>query len=446
MKWVDLKYEFSKVLTRFFQETYSNQNYLLAVSGGVDSMVLLDLFMKFDLNFQIAHCNFGLRGKESDLDEELVYSLAKDKNIRCHVKKFNLDGKKDSNNSIQLLARNLRYEWFNELLEENNLDYLVTAHHANDNAETILFNLIRGTGYKGLMGIPSRTESIFRPLLEFQKVDIISYALKNKIAFRDDKSNFTSKYNRNKLRLEVIPIIEQINPQFCITLKENTAIFADIADIVESQVSLFKKDHCKKIDDYLTINFTEIMQKPGKLNILSCILEPYDFSKNQVQFLLNGNLKLSGTKIKSKTHELYLHGKEWVVAPPLKKIKPTKISFTNDCSITTPYGVIITENTNSAKNEEDNFHVYISMGNFKDESLVIRTRQEGDWIHLKGMNGKKQKLKDYFINEKLSIPAKDRQLLLCLENEVIWIVGKRKSERLSKMTSTDNYLKITFVK
>ena len=214
------------MLNKFQNHINSNFSFLkdkklfLAISGGIDSMVLVHLLHKLKLDIAVLHCNFSLRDLESDGDENFVKSICNDLNISCFVQKF--DTKKfalDYKLSIQLAARKLRYDWFYEQLNDKNFDYILTAHHLDDSLETFLINLTRGTGLDGLTGIPTQNDKIIRPLLPFSRVEIEGFAMQNSIEWREDSSNSSDKYLRNKLRLDVIPILKELQPQLLSSFK-----------------------------------------------------------------------------------------------------------------------------------------------------------------------------------------------------------------------------------
>jgi len=193
----------------------TGKNLLLAISGGIDSMVLYDLLIKLNYKLSIAHCNFKLRDKESDLDEALIILVAKKNDSQLYLTEFDTKAyAQKEKTSIQVAARELRYAWFEELLKEGGHDYLLTAHHADDNVETFMINLSRGTGLDGLTGIPEKSENIMRPLLPFSKDDILNYAKNYEVTWREDQSNEENKYLRNKIRNELVPILKELNPAF----------------------------------------------------------------------------------------------------------------------------------------------------------------------------------------------------------------------------------------
>ena len=235
-----------------------HSKFLIALSGGVDSMVLANLFLKNNLSFSVAHCNFNLRTKESDDDEKFIFDWSTENEIECYISKFNTtDYCKKNNFGIQEGARNLRYEWFNELKNLHDFDYIVTAHHLDDQIETYLINSMRGSGLNGLIGITEKTESLLRPLLKILKNDILVYAKSNNIDFREDSSNSKNDYFRNMIRNLIIPQFKKFDDnvmlkfQTTINNLNSTKIFADIViNQTKKLIFIFETDKIKvKIDD-----------------------------------------------------------------------------------------------------------------------------------------------------------------------------------------------------
>lgn len=277
-------------------------NFLVAVSGGVDSMVLANLFIQNNLNFSIAHCNFGLRAKESNADQEFILSWSRKNKIKCYSSKFSTTAFcEKSKVSIQEGARNLRYNWFNELKVIHKFDYIVTAHHLDDQLETYLINSMRGTGLKGLLGIPEITSNLFRPLLQILKDEILVYAEINKIDFREDSSNLKNDYYRNMIRNSIIPEFKKFDDNVMLKFKTtvnnliSTKIFAETI-INKTKVKFFKIDNDKvkvKIDDLLNL-------EPLEFYIHHLFID-YDFNFKEIIKIFNSD---SGKFITSKTHRL----------------------------------------------------------------------------------------------------------------------------------------------
>ena len=277
-------------------------NFLVAVSGGVDSMVLANLFIQNNLNFSIAHCNFGLRAKESNADQEFILSWSRKNKIKCYSSKFSTTAFcEKSKVSIQEGARNLRYNWFNELKVIHKFDYIVTAHHLDDQLETYLINSMRGTGLKGLLGIPEITSNLFRPLLQILKDEILVYADINKIDFREDSSNSKNDYYRNMIRNSIIPEFKKFDDNVMLKFKTtvnnliSTKIFAETI-INKTKVKFFKIDNDEvkvKIDDLLNL-------EPLEFYIHHLFIH-YDFNFKEIIKIFNSD---SGKFITSKTHRL----------------------------------------------------------------------------------------------------------------------------------------------
>jgi tRNA(Ile)-lysidine synthase len=275
---------------------------LVAVSGGVDSMVLANLFIQNNLNFSIAHCNFGLRAKESNADQKFILSWSRKNKIKCYSSKFSTTAFcEKSKVSIQEGARNLRYNWFNELKVIHKFDYIVTAHHLDDQLETYLINSMRGTGLKGLLGIPEITSNLFRPLLEVLKDEILVYAEINKIDFREDSSNSKNDYYRNMIRNSIIPEFKKFDDNVMLKFKTtvnnliSTKIFAETI-INNTKVKFFKIDNYEvkvKIDDLLNL-------EPLEFYIHHLFID-YDFNFKEIIKIFNSD---SGKFITSKTHRL----------------------------------------------------------------------------------------------------------------------------------------------
>ena len=252
-------------------------NILLALSGGVDSMVLLDLFMKTGVSFSIAHCNFCLRGKESDEDEAFIRLFSNQNKISLYVKSFDtLSYAKENKISIQMAARSLRYKWFYTIKKKYGFCYIATAHHYTDSVETVLINLIRGTGISGLHGI-NNLKKLIRPLLPFSKQDIIHYATRNNIDYREDSINNDDKYIRNKVRSKIIPIMQEINPNVIKSIGSTIVRLRDI-ECIYNQFILEKKARIisKKQNEY-KINIDMLLKEPSSKQILYEIISDFGF-------------------------------------------------------------------------------------------------------------------------------------------------------------------------
>ena len=249
---------------------------LLAVSGGIDSMVMAHLFHQQGYNIGIAHCNFSLRAMESDKDEELVSQFANDHNIPFFSTRFETKTfAKENRLSIQMAARDLRYKWFEEIRMKNGYDLIAVAHNLNDNIETLLINLIRGTGLAGMSGIKPSSNRIIRPLLFATRHDILTFRNQYKIVFREDKSNADTKYTRNKIRHLVIPLLKEINPSIELTLNETSVRFSGLNEIVSGFMSQLRERISEKKEQFITFDISQLKTYLHNKAILFELFKPF---------------------------------------------------------------------------------------------------------------------------------------------------------------------------
>jgi len=282
----------------------SSSKLLIAISGGVDSVVLTHLCHKLKLDFALAHCNFNLRGKESDADEQFVIQLAENLDIEVFIESFETNTYAKNNKlSTQMAARELRYDWFNRLAEQLGFEYILTAHHADDNLETFLINLSRGTGIGGLIGIPEINENVVRPLLPFSREDIKEYAKSEHLKWREDSSNASNKYLRNKLRHDVIPHLKEVNPQLLQNFNKTIEYLKDSKDIIKDRIDSVSNHVIQDVNtNGIRYNISEIKKLSNPKNYLYELLKDYGFSEwNDIYSLLEAQ---SGKQVLSKTHRL----------------------------------------------------------------------------------------------------------------------------------------------
>ncbi len=261
---------------------------LLAVSGGIDSMVLCCLMLRTEHNFEIAHCNFGLREEESDADKKFVIQWGKKNQINAHCIQFDTKTYAEKNKvSIQMAARELRYSWFDELKENFSFDYIITAHHCDDQVETFLINFLRGTGLKGLKGIPEKNEKYLRPLLPFSREQIEAFAKKENISWREDSSNKSRKYLRNKLRHEVIPLLKEENPQLQESFLQTIEHLQQTQSLVDAYMLQLKKEIIEEKQGYISFKIAPLLQHKNPKAVLYELLTDYGFREwNNVKDLL----------------------------------------------------------------------------------------------------------------------------------------------------------------
>ncbi|AQS94972.1 tRNA lysidine(34) synthetase TilS [Polaribacter sp. BM10] len=418
---------------------------LIAISGGIDSVVLTHLLATLNFNISLAHCNFKLRNLESDLDEEFVKNLAKKLQIDYHSISFETEKIAQQNKeSTQITARNLRYNWFKELSNKHNFDYVLTAHHADDNLETFLINLTRGSGLDGFTGIPEINNSIVRPFLQFSRDEILNFATFNNISWREDKSNASTKYVRNKIRHQVLPVLKEINPNILATFSKTVANLQESKEIIKDRIEIISKDVIEYLDDKKSfkINIGKIQQLKNPKAYLYQLLENYNFTEfNDVYNLLKAQ---SGKQVFSKTHAL-LKDREFLILSErdfsTSEQKTFKINE-KDAEILEPVHLALEHLAEkSTKNKNT---IYVSKEHLQFP-LVVRKWQNGDYFYPAGMQGKK-KLSKYFKDEKMSLLEKNNTWLLCnSSDEIIWIIGKRQDNRFLTFSNNASLIKISLL-
>lgn len=422
------------------QRLFTTENkLLLAVSGGIDSVVMLHLLHRLGYDIYAAHMNFGLRAEESDADEEFVRNLCKHLKVDLEVKRVDVEKlKTDEKISTQMAARKLRYDWFQEILIAKNIDYLVTAHHADDSIETVLINILRGTGIGGLKGIV-HNDIALRPMLCFSREEIQDYARVNHIHWREDSSNSKDDYLRNKLRLHIMPQLDKVAHQWranVLKLSEDIAISENILD------NHFH-EHEKIIFSDSKFNLVEVKAREDGSWLFRKSLLKYNFSHGTIDDILMNIDVQSGAIFYSNTHRL-IKDRECFILETLQGHDTFKeISIASDLSIVKQGDIQIDldliENANAAINYEAGY-IYLDYDKL-EFPLNIRHWQSGDWFIPFGMQGKK-KLSDFFIDEKYNIQQKENTFVLVSGNIIAAILNKRLDDRFKIGTSTQKILKI----
>ena len=256
----------------------SGKKLLLATSGGLDSMVMVDLFHKLSFEIAIAHCNFQLRGVESFEDQNFVQNYSESNEIKLFVTQFDTEAfAKDYKLSTQVAARELRYNWFHELLKTEKFDYVLTAHHADDNLETFLINLVRGTGLDGLTGIPAQNENVIRPLLLFSRQEIEQYAKENNIDWREDSSNASDKYLRNKIRHNLVPVLKELNTDFLSSFHKTQVYLQESKTMVEDASIMVYQQVAKESGEDIHFDLNKLQQLPNYKSYLYQWLREFGF-------------------------------------------------------------------------------------------------------------------------------------------------------------------------
>lgn len=415
------------------------KKFLVATSGGIDSMVLLDLLMKSNQNITVAHCNFNLRGEESDGDEQFVRQFCVSRNISHFVQSFDTNQfSNDFKISTQIAARQLRYEWFESLLKQNNLDYILTAHHADDVLETFLINLSRGSGLDGLVGIPAINGNILRLLLPFSREEIENYARVNDIQWREDSSNTSTKYVRNQIRHEIIPVLKGINPSLLESFQNSLTYLIQAQSLVHDASNLVYSKVVSDDEDLKKIDIRELTRLPNYKAYLYQWLAPLGFTAwNDIYELVNAS---SGKQIFSQSYRI-LKDREYLLISPIV-VQSTEIIDVNvyDLEITFPMKLTISHQVSLGNNDNSTIFVDSSRINFP---LQIRKWKEGDYFFPLGMKGKKKKISKYFKDEKFSLFDKENTWLLCSDEQIIWIIGHRSDERFIAQKTTQNIIKFS---
>ncbi len=410
--------------------------FLLACSGGIDSIVLAHLCANVNLDFEIAHCNFNLRGIESDKDAEFVQNFSKKINKKIYITRFDtVDYVNNNKVSVQIAARELRYKWFAKIQEENSIQYLVTAHHADDDLETFIINLSRGTGIDGLKGIPSNTTNIKRPLLKFSQEQIMIFAQTQKLEWREDQSNGDTKYLRNKIRHQIVPLLKELHPSFLDNFIKTQRYLEQTAAISEDAIQNTRNNLFVSEGDNIKIDIEELQHLKPLKGYIHGLFKRYGFTEWQnVADLLTA---MSGKEIHSDTYRLLKDRKHLLLAPLHKASQKTFNISEDNTFIKEPVTIKIEEVVSLEKSTSNT--LFVDKEKLK-YPLTIRKWKKGDYFYPFGMHGKK-KLAKYFKDEKVDVLSKENQWLLCSEDQIVWVIGKRGDNRFKVTSTTKNILK-----
>ena len=416
-----------------------DNKFIIAVSGGVDSIVLLHLCMKLKLDFVIAHCNFKLRGDESNNDEGFVNDLAKQNKIKCYLKSFNtIESSNNTNKSIQMTARDLRYEWFESLSKEINVKSVLTAHHLDDSFETFIINLSRGTGIDGLLGIPMINNLVFRPLLIFSKEEIVLYAKENKISWKEDSSNSKKDYLRNQIRLDVMPKLKNTNPDLLKNYLNSVEKLHQSKSIIKDKIDDVFRDISFKKDGKIYFEIKKIKKLSNLEAYIYELFKEYNFTQwKDIKDLLDSQ---SGKHILSKTHRL-LKDRGYLILAENNKAEKTRLLISKNLKETNiSIGKLVFSKVNKITNENSNT-IFLDT-----EKLIfplkVRSIEPGDFFYPFGMGGKK-KVSKYLKDEKVSLFNKESVLVLeTAKKDIIWLIGMRFDDRFLVTKKTKNITKI----
>jgi tRNA(Ile)-lysidine synthase len=419
-----------------------NQKILLAVSGGIDSMVMLHLFEKSGFDYGIVHCNFQLRGDESDRDEEFVRKQVLIHGVPSFFQRFDTEEYAQINGiSIEMAARDLRYEYFEKIRIEHQYDFIATAHHSDDLIETFFLNLSRKTGIKGLTGIKDKSGKIIRPLLFASRDEIEKFASENYIEFREDSTNSEVFYQRNFLRHRILPLFSELNPSY----KKN--ILASIENLKDAEAvysGYFEAEIQKVVEnatDSHIIDIEKLRKSERPKLLLLEILTAYNFNPSVTEEVFQSLEGEPGKQFYSKTHRLVKDREKLFVSEITEKENRIFYIEAGDIELFAPFGI----NIEKLPGKDFKIRKEKNMACLDFEKLefplLIRKWQQGDYFQPLGMTGFK-KVSDFLIDEKIPVHEKENTWLLCSGNKIVWIVGQRIDNRFKVRPETKNIFKI----
>ncbi len=410
---------------------------LMALSGGIDSMVMADLFVRTGIVTGIAHCNFCLRGKEADMDEMLVKEFAEKNNIVFYSKRFDTKEYAARNRiSIQMAARDLRYAWFEDVMNEKSFNVTALAHNLNDNIETLLINLTRGTGIKGLTGMKPSSGKIIRPLLFATRNEIETYCNNNKINYREDRSNIETKYTRNKIRHKVIPVLKDINPSVEATLNETAIRLRGINDIVSYFINEIRQRIICEKDNRIVMDIKLLEPYYNNKTLIYELLKPFgitDTTLNDLYNIIEGD---TGRRIYTVSHMILKNRGELIISE-LKDEENESFEISNIVELRKlPFilsaSLVRISGSYSIPDDPEIACLDSSKVSFP---IIIRKWKHGDYFYPLGMKQKK-KLSDFFIDCKYSVIDKEKKLIMESAGNIVWIIGDRIDNRvkITKLT------------
>ena len=413
---------------------------IVCCSGGIDSVVLVNLMLSMSKNFVVAHCNFNLRGDESNEDQEFVRKLCDKYSLEFFTKSFNTKKiKQDSNKSIQMIARDLRYDFFEELSSKLNINYILTAHHLNDSLESFIINISRGSGLDGLIGIPENNNKIIRPLIGFQKNKIVHYAKTKNLKWRQDSSNKNNSYLRNKIRNSIIPELEKLEGNFLKNFKKSISYLRISNKLIHEKIDELKHNLLEYKENEISIKISNLEKKNKKV-FLYYFLRDFGFVDWDKIFKLTNSE--SGKRILSQSHILF-RNKGQLILRPIQEIKKinylindidSSIKFNNSFQIKFEKTTKISKNNNIVTVDSEKLKF----------PLILRNFEDGDSFYPFGLNGSK-KVSKYLKDNNISYLDKSSiTVLVNGDNKIIWVVGMRLDNRFCVLENSQELLNIEY--
>lgn len=418
---------------------------LLAVSGGVDSVVMAHLFARAGFDFAIAHCNFQLRGEESNADELFVGKLAAELNVNFFSKRFDTEAAATAGVSIQMAARQLRYEWLEKLRADNGFHFIATAHHLDDSIETAVHNFIRGTGVSGLRGILPRSGKLIRPMLFARKEEITAFARSEGIAHREDRSNLESKYTRNRIRHQVLPLLRELNPGFDHSMMESARYHLDTEIIQKQVIGKVRRRLLTQRHNEWFIPILALKKIEWKRTALYEVLKDFGFNIEQVDDIIRHLDSQPGKQFETTDYRL-IKDRRFLIITPREAGRPTWVHINADdemihaegltlrCFKQPVAGYSIDPSPQVASVDHDQLTF----------PLTLRRWKRGDYFFPFGMKGKK-KVSKYFKDEKIPVTEKDRVWILLSGDRVVWIVGYRLDNRFGVSDKTKSVYRLEVI-
>ena len=417
---------------------------LLAVSGGVDSVVLCELCKQCGFDFVIAHCNFKLRGTDSTRDEKFVAALAQKYEVPFSTITFDTNAiAAKEKKSIEETARYLRYKWFDELSIQNSYAFVVTAHHADDNVETVLMNFFRGTGIKGLHGILPKQNKIVRPLLFANKKELLVFATENKLEFVTDYTNAQNDFTRNYFRNELIPAVQKVFPAVNENILKNINRFGEAEQLYNEAIEMYKKKLLELKGNEIHIPVLKLQKVTPLATIVYEIIKDYNFTAHQTEEVIGLLQSESGKYIASASHRIIRNRKWLIISPNQTKAANNILIEENNTAITFENGELQIEKCASLS----------TMGNEPSTALLdtaeikfpllLRKWKQGDYFYPLGMQ-KKKKISRFFIDQKLSLTQKENAWIIESNKKIVWVIGMRIDDRFKITGKTKNVIQIAF--